>query len=421
MTVQPLKTIVLDLLEQGHQDSEDFLQNLSETERVAIGTPHLWAAKDHLAHRTFWHRRRLTAIQHHPEIVESEEDADQLNSRNFEEHRLRPFSEISVEAERVYTELITTISHLGEEDLTTPGRFPSISGERPLYTAFLGGCYEHEQEHLAQYYSDRHNFPRATQIREKCVSRILEAEVPEWVKGSFLYHLACFYAQHNKLEQAALRLQEAVALAPGLKEHSNSDPELIALRNQEEHLDPLWKTALWQQFGAAIDMLENALVTCPTTLWRERLWNTPSATYLPPEFSEFWYLAYHTLFWLDFYLSGTREEEEFAPPAPFIWTEIDAPVSPEQPYTKEELHSYLVVTRQKCHTMLSALTDELACQPFSYPWTKGQAVSFLEVQLYIMRHSQEHAAQLNMFLGQHGIEGVSDWVSRVSADAGDQV
>ena len=24
-------------------------------------------------------------------------------------------------------------------------------------------------------------------------------------------------------------------------------------------MDPLWKTALWQQFGATIDMLENAL------------------------------------------------------------------------------------------------------------------------------------------------------------------
>ncbi|HEX4716324.1 MAG TPA: DinB family protein, partial [Ktedonobacteraceae bacterium] len=228
MTGEPLQTIVLDLLEQGHQDSEDFLQNLSDTERVAIGTPHLWAAKDHLAHRMFWHRRRMTAIQQHPEIVESEEDADQLNSGNFEEHRLRPFSEIYVEAERVYTELITTISHLGEEDLTAPGRFPSLSGERPLYTAFLGGCYEHEQEHLAQYYSDHHNLPRATQILEQCVSRILEAEVPAWVKGEFLYHLAGFYAQHNKLEQAALRLQEAVALAPSLKERSKSDPELIA-------------------------------------------------------------------------------------------------------------------------------------------------------------------------------------------------
>ena len=325
MAAQPSKTIVLGLLEQGHQDWEDFLQSLSDTERVGIGTPYLWAAKDHLAHQIFWHRdfvRRLTAIQQYQEIPDSEEDEDLLNSKNFEEHRFRLFSEIQTESVRVYTDLITSIEQLSEEDLTTPGRFPSISGERPLYATFLGGCYEHDQEHLAQYYSDRHNLPRATQIHEKCVSRIIEAEVPAWVKGSFLYNLACFYAQQNQLEQATARLQEAVVLAPDLKERSKSDPEFIAVRTQEEHLDPLWKTALWQQFGAAIDMLENALVACPTTLWRERLWNSPLATYLPPEFSEFWYLVYHTLFWLDFYLSGTRKEEEFAPPAPFVWTEV---------------------------------------------------------------------------------------------------
>jgi hypothetical protein len=30
-------------------------------------------------------------------------------------------------------------------------------------------------------------------------------------------------------------------------------------------MDPLWRTALWQQFGATIDMLENALLACPST------------------------------------------------------------------------------------------------------------------------------------------------------------
>ncbi|GHO78378.1 hypothetical protein KSD_61490 [Ktedonobacter sp. SOSP1-85] len=173
----------------------------------------------------------MTAIQQHQEIPESEEDEDQLNARNFEEHKLRPFSEIHTESERVHTELITLIEQLSEEDLTAPGRFPSISGERPLYTVFLGGCYEHDQEHLAQYYSDRHDLPRAIEIREKCVSRIIEAEVPEWVKGSFLYNLACFYAQQNQLEKAAALLQEALTLAPRLKERAKSDPELVALRD----------------------------------------------------------------------------------------------------------------------------------------------------------------------------------------------
>jgi len=30
-----------------------------------------------------------------------------------------------------------------------------------------------------------------------------------------------------------------------------------------------WKTPIWQQFGAAIDMLENAMRVCPEDVWPE--------------------------------------------------------------------------------------------------------------------------------------------------------
>jgi uncharacterized damage-inducible protein DinB len=186
-----------------------------------------------------------------------------------------------------------------------------------------------------------------------------------------------------------------------------------------KQMESLLKTALWQQFGATIDMLENALLACPTSLWQERLWNDapghPLPSWFPPEFAEFWHIAYHTLFWLDLYLSG-NPEEDFTPPAPFIWTEIDPAVSPERPYTKEELHTYLVAMRWKCRRTIDELTDEKAHQPVEYPWTQGKTVSFLELLLYTMRHVQEHAAQLNLFLGQHMIEGISDWVGQAETD-----
>src|SRR5947207_6295017 len=81
-------------------------------------------------------------------------------------------------------------------------------------------------------------------------------------------------------------------------------------------LDSVWRTALWQQFGATIDMLENALLACPDTHWRGRLWGEHSDHPQQAEFAEFWYITYHCLFWLDLYLTGSREED-FAPPAPF--------------------------------------------------------------------------------------------------------
>jgi hypothetical protein len=112
-----------------------------------------------------------------------------------------------------------------------------------------------------------------------------------------------------------------------------------------EHLmETTWRTALWRQLGAAIDMLENALLACPAPLWKERVFREHPDHSLPAGFDQFWSITYHVLFGLDWYLTGSPEG--FAPPAPFTWNVLDpASVFPEQPYTKEELHSYLVQVR----------------------------------------------------------------------------
>jgi hypothetical protein len=178
-------------------------------------------------------------------------------------------------------------------------------------------------------------------------------------------------------------------------------------------METIWSTALWPQFGASIDMLENALVACPDSLWRQRLWPNHPAPPFPPPFAEFWYVTFHTLVWLDLYLSGVPEED-FAPPAPFAQGELDSMETlPDQPYTKEALRAYLASTRERCRTTLLALTDEQARRPVQYPWSDGQPVSYGELQLYNLRHVQGHAAQLSLFLGQHGIpDEALDWVPR---------
>ena len=180
-----------------------------------------------------------------------------------------------------------------------------------------------------------------------------------------------------------------------------------------------WSTALWRQFGSAMDMLENALVACPDSLWTQPLWGTPQQAEFPPQFAEFWSITFHALFWTDLYLSGVPEEE-FAPPAPFTLSELDAEgVPPERPYTKEELRGYLASVRQKAHATLAALTDEQAHRPVEYGWSEGKPISYLELQLYNMRHVQEHSAQLSLFLGQHGIpDEALDWVPRAKGDTG---
>ena len=179
------------------------------------------------------------------------------------------------------------------------------------------------------------------------------------------------------------------------------------------YMEASWRTALWRQFGAAIDTLENALVACPDWLWTERLWPNPPPPWFPPSFAEFWYVTFHALVWLDLYLSGVPEEE-FAPLAHFVQGVLDSiEAAPERPYTKEELRAYLVSLRQKCQATLTALTDEQARRTVEYPWCRGQPISFLELQLYNLRHVQEHAAHLSLFLGQHGIPHAElDWVPR---------
>ena len=184
-------------------------------------------------------------------------------------------------------------------------------------------------------------------------------------------------------------------------------------------METSWHTALWRQFGAAIDMLESALVACPASLWAQPLWRNPPPPEFPPQFAEFWYVTFHALVWLDLYLSGISEEE-FAPPAPFAQGMLDSPKAlPERPYTKEELRAYLASLHQKCHATLVVLTDEQARRPVEYSWSEGQPISFLELQLYSMRHVQEHAAQLSLFLGQHPIPDADlDWVPRAKDEPG---
>lgn len=162
-------------------------------------------------------------------------------------------------------------------------------------------------------------------------------------------------------------------------------------------MDTKLKTGIWQQFGAAIDMLDHAIDTCPDSLWTATLWGDSN----DPRYGQVWFIAYHTLFWLDLYLTGSSEG--FAPPAPFIRDAL-----PQNPYTKDAIRTYLKQCRRKCQTVIEELTDEQAGQICRFKWMEP---TFLELQLYSMRHVQEHAAQLNLTLGQNGLIA-SDWIAK---------
>ena len=168
-------------------------------------------------------------------------------------------------------------------------------------------------------------------------------------------------------------------------------------------MDTTWKVIIWNQFGAAIDMLDNAIQACPDELWQEPLYHEQG---IDSGFAEFWNIAFHALFWLDFYLSETAVN--FAPPAPFTLSEFEAGQLPERMYTKDELRGYLRYGRNKCQTRLAALTDAFAPQRVRTDWPE---MSVAELLLYNLRHVQEHAAQLSLFLGQK-VGSAPGWVGK---------
>ena len=174
--------------------------------------------------------------------------------------------------------------------------------------------------------------------------------------------------------------------------------ELTFIENLE--MDAVWKAILWQQFGASIDMLENALLACADDIWSDR-----------SEQPEYWYTVYHTLFFLDLYLSSSIDG--FMPPAPFTLDELDpAGIMPERVFEKDELQAYLRHCREKCQMTIETLTNERARQNCDFSWVK---MSFAELMLDNMRHVQHHAAQLNLILRQK-TDSAPRWVSNVRSN-----
>jgi hypothetical protein len=166
-----------------------------------------------------------------------------------------------------------------------------------------------------------------------------------------------------------------------------------------------WKTAIWNQFGAAIDMLENAIRACP-----DELWSDPSKK---PEWKShdvagFWYVVFHTVFFLDFYMADSPQA--FAPPAPFTLDELDpAGLLPDRPYTKDEMLKYLEYSRAKSKTAIESLTEDRARGESGF-----QELSRAELLLYVMRHVQHHAGQLNLLLRQN-IDSAPRWVKTAAS------
>ncbi|WP_422082116.1 DinB family protein [Ulvibacterium sp.] len=164
------------------------------------------------------------------------------------------------------------------------------------------------------------------------------------------------------------------------------------------------KNSLWQQFGASIDMLINAIEACPETLYRNN--------------KRFFYTAYHVAVFLDYYL--TVPPTDFEPQLPFTITEKEKipeealdDVLPDEHYSKEQFLEYVKSSKKKCQSVVMSI-EEKGNPRFVEDVEVGKMdYSLIEILLYNLRHVQHHAAQLNTILRNEGYEP-SKWVARVN-------
>jgi hypothetical protein len=136
------------------------------------------------------------------------------------------------------------------------------------------------------------------------------------------------------------------------------------------------------QFEAALAMLGECVRRCPAERWEERM-----AAYTVRQ------LAYHTLYFVDLYLS--RGEAAFEP------RELHQRGGDEREpvisagLSQQETLEYLAICRQKLLEALAAETEESLRGPSGFSWL---SFSRGELHLYNLRHVQHHAAQLSAHL-----------------------
>ena len=144
-----------------------------------------------------------------------------------------------------------------------------------------------------------------------------------------------------------------------------------------------------KQYRAALKMLENAINACPEPLWLDTGYK-----------NRFWHVAYHALFYTHLYLQP--DEPSFRPWVNHRWDSQNMPTAIE-PYTRSQILEYLQVCREEVNAKLPLMDLE---RPSGFPWLTFSAC---EVQIYNIRHLQQHIGELCERLGNSGID--VNWVA----------
>jgi hypothetical protein len=156
--------------------------------------------------------------------------------------------------------------------------------------------------------------------------------------------------------------------------------------------------AINEQYGAAIAMLEQNLNSCPKEVWDERGNGPP-----------FWHVAYHAMWFLDWYLSESKEarksfKSKFGDASSHL-EQLNK--TPEISLTNEQLLDYLAEIKEKAKIRFEHLTSDELIQPSVFEWHGNSVLSSL---LYNLRHLMLHIGALNLRVHRKGVK-LDNWVS----------
>ncbi len=150
------------------------------------------------------------------------------------------------------------------------------------------------------------------------------------------------------------------------------------------------RSIIQSQYLAALEMLKQVIVLCPAASWDA-----------PGDKEQTWKKAYHALFYTHLYLQ--ESEKHFQP-----WEKHRDPETSE-PFSQAELLEYLAIVQDQVKIQ-AAKMDLQAESGFHWlPFNK------LELQLYNIRHTQQHIGELYERLDKYNIE--LNWVKQQPAQS----
>jgi tetratricopeptide (TPR) repeat protein len=230
MTDSSYKNKLMKLIADVRAEEQTLWDSLSDEERNVAGEIDCWAPKDHLAHATFWTERLVTQLQAAAggEPPGSIEDYQKTNDEVYETNKDRSWEDILAWATEVSRQFHTAFDAISEGTLADPER-PGGTGSLPLWeNVALTGVY-HPIHHIADVYLERGDFEGAQAVQERVAEGLAALDESDAWKGPRQYNLACFYALHNKPQQALALLKIAFKRAPNLVEWSKQDSDLASL------------------------------------------------------------------------------------------------------------------------------------------------------------------------------------------------